>query len=103
MEVDFSATSQGSRSLSILEVGARASPTHYGLQSKLPILRLTSENAKLAWEVLEAFGTALGPKHGAYAIDSILSDLLDSWEQEDPTISQFKEWAGSIVVATKVN
>lgn len=101
MDVDISATTQVSRPLPILEVSCSTNTCPENV-SKLPIMNLSLENVTLAGEVLEAFGKVLGPKQGAYAVDSILSDVFDKWTQEQPTLTQLKEWASSIVVATKV-
>ena len=103
MEVDFAATIQPARPLPILELDKKGPFTGFSShQSKLPFLRLSLENAKLAGEILEGFGAVLGHKQAAYAIDSILSDMLDAWANGKPTISMCQEWGGSLVVATKV-
>lgn len=104
MEVDFTAITKPSRPLPVLEVGNTDLFTGlHSHPSKLPFLRLSLENSKLAGEVLEAFGAILGYKQAAYAIDSILSDMLEAWSERKPTIAMCQEWGGSLVVATKVN
>ena len=102
--MDFSATAQPSRPLPVLGVSGRDLSSVYckGHHSKLPIQRLTLDNAKLAGDVIESFGVALGEKHGAMVVDGLLSDVFEGWACATPNLLLLKEWAGTIFVATKV-
>lgn len=104
MEVDASATCQPTRPLPVKDSsrGECFEIQHY--QSKLPIRRLNLEDAKLAGNVLEALGRAMGPKQGAFTVDALLVDMLEAWTTrgDKPNLTILLEWAGRIVVATKV-
>lgn len=103
MEVDFSATSLPSRSLPLLEVIGGGSSVYRGHQSKLPIHRLTLDHAKLAGDVIESLGEALGVKQGAFVVDTLLSDVFEAWTARGTlSLAIMKQWAGSLFVATKV-
>jgi hypothetical protein len=104
MEVDFSAATKPFRPLPLLEVTGRDSSMYRGHDSKLPIQRLTLDNTKLAGEVIESFGVALGAKQGAFVVDALLSDVFEGWTNNNgpPSLVLLKEWTGSLYVATKV-
>ena len=102
MEVDFSAATQVSRLLPLLEVTVWDSSMYRDHHSKLPCRYLTLDNARLAGEVIESFGKALGAKQGAFVVDALLSDMFEGWALAPPTLALLKEWAGSLSVATKV-
>lgn len=99
MEVDTSAAAQPNRPLPV-----NNKVSLKGHLSKLPIQRLNLENTRLAGDVLIAFGRCLGPKQGAYVIDGLVTEMLNAWSREvQPTLLSLKDWAGRLVVATKVS
>ena len=104
MEVDFSAATKPLRPLPQLEVTGWDSSMYRGHDSKLPIQRLTFDITKLAGEVIESFGVALGAKQGAFVVDSLSSDVFEGWTNNvgPPSLALLKEWTGSLYVATKV-
>ena len=101
MDVDFSVSSTTTRPF--WEV--RSSSNNAGGPtpvSRLSIRRLSADQARLVQQVLFSFGQALGPKQGAFVVDSLLSDIFEAWHQEHLTLSILGHWAGSLVVATQV-
>jgi hypothetical protein len=71
------------------------------------ILRwLNSELSSLAFEMLEAFGRALGVKYGALFVDGVISDLSEASlhmpSNPDSIAEWMHEWIGSLIVARVV-
>lgn len=65
--------------------------------------RLDLDLSSLVSEMLEAFGTALGAKHGALFVDGVLCDLseasLNIPSHQDSFVEWMHEWIGSLAVA----
>jgi hypothetical protein len=99
MDLDLTASSKSTRL--VWEVNSGSNRVQM-FQSRLPITRLSSEQTRLVHKVLVAFGQALGPKQGAFVVDSLLSDIFEAWHRENLSLSMVGRWAGSIAVATQV-
>jgi len=100
MDMDFTVCSKSSRLL--WEVSNISNSGVSIPESRLPIRKLSSDQARLVQQVLVSFGQALGPKQGAFVVDSLLSDIFEAWHREHLTVSILGQWAGSLVVATQV-
>ena len=100
IDVDFTVSSKSNRLL--WEVSSTNNTGVSIPESRLPIRRMSSDQARLLQQILVSFGQALGPKQGAFVVDSLLSDIFEAWHREHLTLSILGQWAGSLAVAAQV-
>jgi len=99
MAVDFTASSRSSQ---LFEEVYKDDETDTIPQSRLPIRRLSLEQTKSIRRILVSSSQTLGPKQGAFVVDTLLSDILEIWHCEYLSLSTLEQWAGRLAVASQV-
>lgn len=101
VEVDLAATSASSHVL-LGEIKIRNGDGVSLAASKVPLKRLAFEQSQVLDQVLMAFGKALGPKQGAFVVDTLLADMFEEWHRQNISVSVVQQWTSRIAIARKV-